>query len=140
MLEGRRPPMVPRPSAIGLTLCDYVIVEEGTKKSSLIRAFTGLRAQGFPWTPRPFCVFATLTDGLGEGVIELTLTRLETDEEVYTIRRSLRFPDRFMEVRAFFRLAECTFPASGAYVFSLLIDGEWVAHRRLRVYSREGSP
>jgi hypothetical protein len=31
--------MIPTPVALGLTLCDYVIVEEGTKKESLIGTF-----------------------------------------------------------------------------------------------------
>ena len=62
--------MIPTPRAQGLTLCDYVIREEGTAKATLVGTFTGIRTDGFPSTPRPFCVFASLTDGLGEGTME----------------------------------------------------------------------
>ena len=34
--------MIPRPSAVGLTICERVIVEEGTRNRSLIGAFTRL--------------------------------------------------------------------------------------------------
>jgi hypothetical protein len=57
--------MASRPVAIGMTLCDYVIVEEKTKKVSLIGAFTGMRVSRFPSDPSPFSVYAALTDGLG---------------------------------------------------------------------------
>jgi hypothetical protein len=129
--------MIPPPSAIGLTLCDYVILEEGTRKISLVGSFTGLQVLGFPSVPQRFSVFAVLTDGMGDGTIELAVTQLETDQEIYSVRRSVHFPDRFMEVRVLFRVGQCSFPVPGTYLFTLLVDGDWIAHRRLRVYSSE---
>src|SRR5689334_5976929 len=49
-------PMIPTPVALGLTLCDYVLVEQGTKKVSYIRSFRRLRASGFPVVMSPFFV------------------------------------------------------------------------------------
>ena len=132
--------MIPPPRAVALTLCDAVIVEEGTRKVSLINTFTGLRLSHFPAAPQPFCVYATLTDGQGEGLVELAVTRLETDEEIYSLRRPLRFPDRLTDVGVLFRISGCVFPAPGTYLFTLLLDGDWVAHRRIRVQTREGQP
>jgi hypothetical protein len=132
--------MVPVPLALGLTLCDYVLVEEGTKKVTLVGSFTGVRAGSFPHIPLPFCVYAPLTGGLGEGTLELTVTNLDADEEIYSLVRSIHFPDRFIEVRALFRLHECEFPAAGSYLFTLLVDDEWIAHRRIRVYPMEATP
>lgn len=129
--------MVPSPTAIGLTLCDYVIVEERTKKVSVIGSFSGLKVAGFPAVPQPFCVFASLIDGEGDGTVELTVTEVSSDEEIHTLRRPVHFPDRLTEVQVRFRLHECVFPAPGAYVFTLSVDNEWVAHRRLRVYQGE---
>jgi hypothetical protein len=116
-------------------------VEEGTKKVSLIGSFASIRAPEFPLLRPQFCVFAALTDGQGEATAQLSVTHLETDREVYTLLRGLRFPDRFTEVRILFRLLEFRFPAPGSYLFTLLIDGEWAAHRRIRVYqaAQEGS-
>jgi hypothetical protein len=132
--------MVSPPVAIGLTLCDYALVEEGTKKVSLVGIFSGIRTTGFPSAPRTICVFAAFTDGLGEAIMDLSISRLETDEELYTNQQPVHFPDRFQEVRVRFRVHEFSFPAPGAYLFSLLADGEMVAQRRVTVYAIEEIP
>src|SRR4051812_3743228 len=46
--------MVPAPVALGLTLCDYVIVEQSTNKASLIGTFSTFRGRVFPFPPLPF--------------------------------------------------------------------------------------
>ncbi len=117
-----------------MTLCDYVIVEEKTKKVSLIGSFTGMKVSHFPSTPAPFSVYAALTDGLSDVTIELIVSRLDTEEEIYSFRNTTHFPDKLAEVRFHLRLTQCSFPVAGHYQFTLLADGEWLAHRRLRVY------
>jgi hypothetical protein len=129
--------MVPPPIALGLTLCEKVIVEEGTKNVTLVSTFTKLRVDQFPTGPQRFVVFAVLTDGLGDGTIELVITRLETDEAIYTYRNRLRFPDRLTEVRVLMRVNECSFPAPGRYQFTLLIDGDWLAQCHLQVAGKD---
>jgi hypothetical protein len=126
--------MTNRPVALSLTLCDYVIIEERTKKASLIGSFTGLAARSFPAIAQPFSVFAVLTDGLGDGIMELVILRLETGEQTAVYRTENQFPDKLTEVRYHLRLRQCRFPASGKYQFTLLADGEWVAQCCLRVY------
>jgi hypothetical protein len=118
-----------------MTLCDYVIVEERTKKVSLIGGFTGMRVNDFPSTPSPFSVYAALTDGLGDVTIEVIVSRLDTEEEIYHFHNLVRFPDKLAKVRFHLRLTHCSFPVAGSYQFTLLADGEWLAQRRLRVYS-----
>jgi len=129
--------MIPPPVALGLMLCDQVIVEEGTRKVSHIGGFNSLRGREFPFDPLPFCVLATLTDGQGEAEITLTVTDLESDEETYSFNRDLTFPDRFAEVHILFRLNEITFPVPGSYMFTLMVDGDWIAQRRIRVRQTE---
>src|SRR5262249_33631572 len=49
-------------------------------------------------------------------------------------------PDRVSvvaEVVYHLRSHRCVFPAPGLYQFTLMVDGDWVAQRRLRVYKRE---
>ncbi len=125
------------PIALGLTLCDYVIVEERTKKVSLIGTFTGIGVDRFPVIAQPFCAFAVLTDGLGDVTRDLIGSHLDTGEEAFAHRSQVRFPDKLTEVRFLARLRQCSFPAAGLYQFTLLANGEWVAQRRLRVYQRE---
>jgi hypothetical protein len=125
--------MIPPPLTVGLTLCHYVMVEEGTKNVSLIGGFSKFRARKFPFTPSPFCVYTSLTGGHDTGELELAVTNLQTDEEVFALRRPLTFPDRLTKVSVLFRLNNCRFPAEGFYLMTLLMDGEWVAQLRFQV-------
>ena len=131
--------MVPAPMAAGLTLCHYVAVEEGTRNVTLAGSFHQLVGSTFPLRLAPFCVFAPLVGGQGEGTVELVVTRLQTDQELYRVHRRVAFPDRFTEVGALFRLRNCVFPAAGAYFFTLLVDGEWMAQRRILVSLKEAT-
>ena len=131
---------MPCPVVLGLSLCDYVIVEERTRKVSLIGSFSGIAASRFPAVAQPFSVFAVLTDGLGDATIQLSILRLETDEEIFVYRAQLRFPNKLTEVSFHARLRECRFPGPGQYLFTLLVDGEWVSQRRIQVYLKGEHP
>jgi hypothetical protein len=105
-------------------LCDYVLIEDGTKRASLIGGLTSLEAGGFPYLAPAFFVFAALIDGLGDATVQLVATRLDTNDQIYARRRPVRFSDRLRELHVIFRVADCRFPAPGYYQFSLLVDGE----------------
>ncbi len=128
--------MIPPPMVLGLTICEKAIVEESTKNVTLVNTFTRLVVEEFPSPPQRFSVYSVLTDGLGDATILLTVTNLETDEEVDRIDRRFRFPDRLAEVRLLFQIRECSFPAEGTYQVTLYLDGEWLAERRLQVRER----
>jgi hypothetical protein len=129
--------MIPPPIVLGLTICEKAIVEEGTRNVTIVSTFTRLVVDEFPSPPQRFSVYSVLTEGLGDGTILLTVTNLETDEEVDRIERSFRFPDRLAEIRLLFRIRECSFPVEGTYQITLYIDGEWLAQRRLQVRERQ---
>ena len=129
--------MIPRPIALGLTLCDQVIVEEGTRKVSFIGTFHRLQAPAFPFVPERFCVVAILTGSKGEGELALTVTNLQTEEEVSRSTGRITFTNRFTEVRVVLRPSECSFPTPGIYMFTLMVDDEWIAHRRILIQETE---
>ncbi|MBY0229310.1 MAG: hypothetical protein K2W96_08540 [Gemmataceae bacterium] len=130
--------MIPHPTAVGLTLCDNSIIERGTNKRTTVGSFSRLAFLRFPATAPSFFAVATLVGGSGEGIAELILTRLDTGEELHSVRGPVRFSDRLNEVHCHSRLASLVFPAPGAYQFTLLIDGQWVAQKRLVIARREG--
>jgi hypothetical protein len=132
--------MIPPPIVLGLTICEKVIIEEGTRNVTIVSTFTRLLMQEFPSPPQRFSMYCVLTEGLGDATILLTVTNVETDEEVDRIERSLRFPDRLVEVRLLFQIRECSFPVEGTYLITLYIDGEWLAQRRLQVRERQSCP
>lgn len=132
--------MIPLPLGLGLTLCDYVLIEEGTRKISLIGGLRWLTADSFPYVPPAFFAHAALIDGLGNATIGLRAVSLDMDDEIYLENRPVHFSDRLRELHVVFRVVDCAFPAPGWYVFELLVDGEKVTSRRLRVSPIEDLP
>jgi hypothetical protein len=129
--------MVPIPQALGLTLCDRVIIEQVTKNPTLVGIFLTRRVEGFPSEPVAFSAFVPLTDGSGTGTIELVAVRLETEEQIYSQQGEVTFPHRFAVINAHFRVSKIRFPAPGSYSFILVVDGDLIAQRRVEVYQRE---
>jgi hypothetical protein len=129
--------MFPPPVAVSLTLCEYVFVEEGgTRRVSLIGSFTKLRVESFPATPS-FHVFVALSDGLGDATITIIVNRLAVNEDIYVRHTPIHFDNKLKVSRLYFPVRQCTSPAAGWYQFTLLVDGEWVAHCRLEVFQIE---
>jgi hypothetical protein len=129
--------MNPAPTAIGLTLCEKVIVEEGTQSTTFVSTFVELLADEFPFRPERFALAAVLTGGQGDGVVELAIAQLETLEEAYSLRQPLHFPDRPAELPVAFHIRDCSFPAPGPYEAVLLVDGDRVARRTVSVVQQE---
>ncbi len=129
--------MASTPVAIGMTVCDYMIVEEDTKKVSLIGSFSVLRVPAFPATAPDMAVYALLTGGQGNVTVEVKLARLDTLAEVIVDRFPLHFLSKLAEIICSTRLRGLLFPVPGYYQFTLLVDGEWVAQKRLRIDKKE---
>ena len=127
------------PVAIALTLCDYVVVEEGTHKVSLIGMLKDWRVRRFPFVPPRFFAHVALTDGLGDVTISLVVSRLETNEDLYSLSTSIHFADKLREKQVVFRIAKLSIPAPGAYQFTILANGEWTGQRRVEVLEAEES-
>jgi len=130
------------PTAQGLALCDYAIIEERTKKLSMIGTFWSIAVEdGFPTRPAPFSVVCMLTGGL--GVLTITLkVRREVGfemEEIYSSTGNIEFRDRFQLVYYTMRFQHLTLPEPGHYHFELLAGEHELARASLRVYERKGS-
>lgn len=135
MEMGREPEML-RPAALGLSVCEQVIVDTRSQNPSLIGIFTGLGVDDFPSDSQRFSVAAFLTGTAGEGRIELRVIRLATGDQIYQQSGKVSFRDHTDIVNVFFRVRKIRFPGPGFYLFQLLVDDELVpaAQRRLRVY------
>jgi hypothetical protein len=129
--------MTQRPVAIGLLLCEQVIIEERTRNATPVNCFTHRTVEAIPAEPFPFVVFAVLTDGLGDIRLELLIERLDTLEEVYQATASYRSTDPLQTVRYILRVRRCSFPVPGHYQVRLLADDETVAHCKLVIHQKE---
>jgi hypothetical protein len=126
--------MPQRPSAISLMLCDQVVFEQETQKPYLLGVFTGVAADIFPTPPQRFDVFAALTDGLGDVIMNLNVVHLDTDQAIYTQQMTVSFPDPLRVVNLRFRVRQLIYGVAGAYLFALMVDDQEIAARRVRVY------
>jgi len=125
--------MTPTPTALSLSLCDYVIIEEGTGKPSLIGCLDRLIVPDFPSPPRDFALAAELTGGRGRGRIAVDITRPDTGESIPLTRADVYFRDPLFVVRYRTRVIECSFPVPGRYGVMLFVDGEVVGQRTIDV-------
>lgn len=128
--------MVPCPIALGLTICERVIVEKDTENVSLIGLHTRTFVERLPGRIPPFCVSSTLTGSDGSGNVDLRIQLIRTMEVVNSYRQTVYFPNRLTEMRVIFRLNQCDAPEPGLYQVQLLVDDEWLAQRRFEVATR----
>lgn len=128
--------MIQRPEAIGLALCEQVIIEEKTHNITLVNSMSHLRVREIPSEPYRFVVYARLTDGLGDGKIRLEVARLDTLDEILVKEIPAAFPNPLQEVRLISR-ASLSFPVEGRYQISLLADGVIITQRTFQVLLRE---
>jgi hypothetical protein len=117
-----------------MTICELVVVEEGSRRVSKINSFTDFSASHFPFEPGRFFVHAILTGSQGAGDLMLKVTHLPTDQDVYALLEPIEFVDRFQEVHWTASPSPFAFPQPGAYLFALLVDSEEVASRRVHVF------
>jgi hypothetical protein len=131
--------VTPTPVVLSLSLCDYVIIEEGTAKSSLIGCFHRLVVPTVPSEPPNFFLSADLTGGGGRGRVSVEMTRPDTNEWIWRTRADVYFRDRLFVVRYMTRITDCTFPVLGRYAVALSVDDELVGQRVIEVMPGGGS-
>lgn len=117
------------PVAIGLLLCEQIIVEERTRNVMPVNCFTRRAVDRFPSVPFPFVSYSIITDGQGDVALSLAIQRLDTLEDVYRRRLAVRFVNPLLEARCVFRIRDCSFPIPGGYLVSLFADGELIAQK-----------
>lgn len=126
--------MIERPHALGMLLCDQVIIEAGSKKPSLIGIFTSIRCDRFPSIPKPMSVFASLTNGIGRVELTLLVSSLKTGKEIAGYTGSILFDDPLKVANYSFHLRSLTFDEPGVCLFELSSGGESICHRRVQIY------
>ncbi len=131
--------MSQRPVAIGLLLCEHLIIEEGTKNVTPVNCFTQRKAEGFPWMSPPFTVLAWLTNGEGAITLEVVVEDADTLEELDRRVMPFRFTAPLQQGRLLLRFISLTFPVAGPYRILLLADKELIAQRKLLVIPKEAS-
>jgi hypothetical protein len=116
--------MVRLPKVVGLVLCKGLSFLPPRGRPSLVDIFHALRFHHFPSPKTNFTVYFALYDGLGEGIMELKITRLENEEDLVTKEEKVDLPGRAMYRNCLMSVKGCRFPAPGNYSITLRFRGE----------------
>jgi hypothetical protein len=126
--------MIKLPQVVGLYPCDRIDLNTQTGQVSLVGIFHSLHFRAFPSPRKKFTVYAALYDGLGEGTMDLRITRLETEGDIYSHARWYSFPGRGRLAHVDVPVTKCAFPAPGRYAFKLRFDKQELTQRLVEIY------
>lgn len=121
------------PEVVGLVLCDRMEVDPQARQMSLVGIAHSLFFRNFPSPPRSFTVYGALYDGTGEGTIELSVHRLETEKRIYRYQRWFALAGRGQPMHLEIPVRRCVFPAPGRYILALSFDAKRLTHRLIDV-------
>jgi hypothetical protein len=126
--------MNPVPSVLAILLCDHIIIEQGTGKTSLIGIFDDLNVPQVP-VAQGLGFFARLTDA--EGHYQFTIREVYLGEQEKVLGRVDVNPidavDRLGMIHLSLNLPPLPFPDFGRYEFQLFADEIYLGRATLQV-------
>jgi len=127
------------PSARAIYLCDDVVEHAGTENLSVLNVFNAIRPPEYPHRQSRICVFVQLADAEGRIPSRVEIQRSRDQAVIFaTSDFALEFPDRLFQVRANFRILNCSFPEPGVYWVTLFCHGHYVADQTLKLLPPRG--
>jgi hypothetical protein len=133
-----------RPTLKSLIVCDEIIRDERTKKTSLINIFNNIMSSMFPVQHSRMVVHIALTDGRGtaRGKLRLLNSRTITSDSIpiFEAEGNVTFPNPLEVVNLVFDLHNVTFPEAGNYLFEFLINDQIIGSSRFSVQLSRGKP
>ena len=122
-----------KPRALAMIMCDEVIEDKRSHKKSLIGMFNQIVTATFPAKHPKMYIFFALTNGRGLYQAKLQLTSLQDLSIVSEIQGEVEFEDPNAVLEYNFELLNLLFPIEGKYSFQLLLSGNVMIERVLRV-------
>jgi hypothetical protein len=102
---------------------------------SLVGVIQSFTFRQWPSPPQRFTIDAGLYDGVGEGTMEVRITQLETEQDVYRYRKWASFSWRGRWSQLEVTPTRCIFPAPGRYSVTLRFDEEVLDSRVFEVFA-----
>jgi hypothetical protein len=132
-------PNMIRPFARPLLLCDSVFGYD-YGKTELYGLFNAIRPATYPHVQSRFCLFAQLTDGLGEVPFYADVIFRPRDELIWTTNvHKMHFLQRELVVQLVLNVEGCPFPEPGAYLLELYCAQQCVADVPLQLLQGDKS-
>lgn len=126
-MAEQHPEAGPTPFAVALLLCDDVIVDERTKKKTLVGVFDQVLAADFPIDHRPITIYAKLKDAEGQYRFRVDCVQVGTDEAFGRIDLGpVTIPNRLAITELVLGSLGLRIPKAGAYEFRIWANDRYV--------------
>lgn len=129
------------PQVLSLLVCDQIIVDRMTGKTSLIGMFGNIAARKFPMRQPQLCVFASLTDGRGKSPLELRI--VDSDDAraaVVSGKATVEFKNPRAVACLNLHFNGLVFPEPGDYRVQLWSEGALLNEARLMLVLAKQRP
>lgn len=124
----------PQPIVKAFLVCDQVIHDAQTGKKSLIGVFHELRSDRFPAVHPALWIYANLTNARGKYAIEIQLVDVDRNNVLGQGKPpEIEIPDPLQTTEISAQLRNVALPGPGTYEFHLLVNGEILATKAVRV-------
>ncbi|MHC4556058.1 MAG: DUF6941 family protein [Planctomycetota bacterium] len=125
-------PEIPPPLLLASIICDQVITDQFTKKTSIIGAFDSIAAPRFPARNPSLAFFCQLTNGRGKVLVTIRLVDVEKNDEIlFEGKMEAKFRDVREVTNMTFNFGGFVFPHPGEYRFQLYIGKEFLGERAI---------
>lgn len=126
-----------RPIVMAMILCDQVIRDAKTGKTTIVGGFSRVNAQAYPCTHRNSGIYVALTEGGGDYEGCLRLSFAETDEPIMEAKGDFHLPGPLAVAELHFEIRALPLPKPGQYRMEFIVDGEPLMARRFLATVRD---
>ena len=124
----------PQPVVKAFLVCDQVIHDAQTGKRSLVGVFHELRADRFPAIHPTLWIYANLTNARGKYTIEIQMVDVDRNNVLGKgTPPEIEIPNPLQTTEISAQLRNVALPGPGTYEFHLMVNGELLATKAVRV-------
>jgi len=121
----------PVPSVLAMLVCDQVIIDQQTKKKSLIGIFDNVNAFAFP-TAVNCAVYAKLADAEGDYRFKVRLVNLKDEQLLGEMEVSAKVQSQVDPADMVIQLMGAVFPTPGKYEVQLYANDVYLGRVTMR--------
>jgi hypothetical protein len=130
---------LPPPVCLALILCDYVHIDPGTGKHTILGTFSEVGFDGFPAKLPCLSIFFCLTEGYGLMPIRLKIIDVNEDRPaIFDVTEMMDFPSPKSAVQQAVSINGMPFNEPGEYRVQLFAGEHFLLDRMLNVVGAEG--
>jgi hypothetical protein len=119
------------PYPLAILLCDQIIVDEISKKKTLVGIFDLIYAKQFPIIHRPLSAYVRLTDAEGKYDFRMDYVQVKTDKRLgHAEIPAVSIPDRLKAHELVMEFPPIKIPKPGDYEFRLWANNRYLGRAK----------